>query len=173
MSPKAYAYVAVAVAAVLAVTAFIAWRTPLAAAPPITLALLGGGSFALPAANTSPAGAGRPVLISFWATSCPPCVREVPMLNALHREFQSAGLDVVAVAMPYDPPANVFAFTQQHRVAYPVAFDMQSEAVRRFRVDAIPYTVLLDRAGNIAWQHLGLLNVDTARTQALRVLAQR
>ena len=163
-------------AVLLVALAVAAWRAPSRATAPISLALLGGGSYALPTennANHANAGGARPVLLSFWATSCPPCVREVPILNALHRELQARGLDVVAVAMPYDPPANVFAFTQRLQVAYPVAFDLHGAAVRRFEIDAIPHTVLLDRTGKIAWRHLGLLDADTARAQALRVLAQR
>ena len=159
-------------ATLLAALAIAVWRAPSRATPPVSLALLGGGSYTLPAADAKSAS-GRPVLLSFWATSCPPCVREVPMLNALHRELRPAGLDIVAIAMPYDAPANVFAFTQRRQVAYPVAFDLNGAAVRRFGIEAIPHTVLLDRAGNIAWQHVGLLNADTARAEALRVLAQR
>lgn len=132
---------------------------------PVAMTLLGGARYTLPSPE------GRAVLLSFWATSCAPCVREVPVLAALHRELPARGVDVIAVAMPYDPPASVLSFTQRHRVQYPVAFDLHGEVSGRFKVEAIPYAVLLDGDGRVRWKHLGVIDGDAVRAQVAKLPA--
>ena len=62
---------------------------------------------------------GKPLLVNFWATWCPPCVEELPLLNAFYREQQARGWTVVGVAI--DQPSAVRSFTQKLPLAFPVA----------------------------------------------------
>src|SRR5690606_11212147 len=48
---------------------------------------------------------GQVLVLNFWATSCTTCVKEMPQLVAMHERFKARGLDTLAVAMSYDPPA--------------------------------------------------------------------
>src|SRR3982750_3342296 len=48
---------------------------------------------------------GKVVLINFWATTCAPCIKDMPQVVATHERFKSRGYETLAVAMSYDPPA--------------------------------------------------------------------
>jgi len=105
---------------------------------------------------------GHPLLVNFWATSCAPCVEELPALRALHADFTGRGVAMLAIAMPYDPPLHVAQFVKHHDLPYPVALDVRAEAVRAFGgVPYIPAAYLLDRDGRIVHSHIGIL--DAAR----------
>lgn len=62
---------------------------------------------------------GRPLLVNFWATWCPPCVEEMPLLDAFYREQQANGWQVLGLAV--DKPDAVREFLARHPVSFPVA----------------------------------------------------
>lgn len=107
---------------------------------------------------------GHPVLVNFWATSCAPCVEELPALRALHTEYGARGVVMIAIAMPYDPPLHVARFAEQHRLPGHIVLDVRGEAVRAFGgVPYIPAAFLLDRQGRIVHSHIGLLDTERFR----------
>lgn len=117
---------------------------------------------------------GRPVLVAFWATSCPPCVEEVPDLIALYGELRPRGLELIAVAMPYDPPLQVQRFVRQYDLPYPVALDVTGKVVQGFDgVDFVPTAFLLDPAGDVVYRQVGKLDIDRARIALEPFLAQK
>lgn len=103
---------------------------------------------------------GRVVLINFWASWCEPCRREIPMLNALQREYGSRGLQIIGVAI--DDPAQVHSFQQTLALEYPslVSPITDMNLIRAYGNDqgGIPYTVLYDRQGMIHYTHMGELH---------------
>jgi peroxiredoxin len=106
---------------------------------------------------------GRPLLVTFWATSCPPCVEELPDLIALYQELRPRGLQMVAIAMPYDPPNHVHQFRDQHRIPYPIALDLEGHAVRAFGVSGIPVAYLIAPDGRIEYTQTGKLDTERVR----------
>lgn len=134
-------------------------------APQIEFTLLDGGSAALESLR------GRPVLVSFWATTCTVCVAELPELIALYQELRPRGLEIIGVAMPYDPPSQVQRFVRQREVPYPIALDAQGIATRAFDgVRFTPTAFLLDPAGNIVFSQAGRLDTTRLRRMIMRHL---
>ena len=118
--------------------------------PDVELLLLGG-------ARASPVDfAGDPLLVTFWSTTCGPCLREVPHLKRLTERFAGRGLEVIAVAMPYDPPAEVARFAREQSLPYRVALDLQGEAGAAFGgVPGTPTTFLVAPDGSVARRVVG------------------
>jgi peroxiredoxin len=110
--------------------------------------------------------AGRPVLVNFWSISCSLCLHEIPQLSALYRDLGPAGLEVIGVAMSYDPPNLVVAGVEQYGIPYPVAFDADASLARAFgRISATPTWILVGPDGRIVARAAG--ETDFAALRAL------
>jgi peroxiredoxin len=146
-----------AVAAVIAVS--VALLSPSSAPPPETeFTLLDGRQVTLRSLR------GRPVLVSFWATTCQPCVEELPDLIRLYNDWHALGFELIAVAMPYDPPALVQEFVQHRGLPYSVALDVQGKLTTAFGgVPYVPAAFLIAPNGNIVMNSTGRLDTDKAR----------
>ncbi len=113
--------------------------------------------------------AGRPLVVNFWATWCPPCVEEMPELSDLHRELAPKGVGMVGIGI--DTAAKIAEFARKAPVSYPlvVAGMGGTEIARRFgnQAGVLPYTVLVGRDGRVAHRLLG--RVDIVRLRAMAV----
>ena len=95
---------------------------------------------------------GRTVLINFWATWCPPCVKEMPMLSELYERKRARGLSIIGVAI--DEIAPVKRFAQEHSINYPVV-QATFKLMEQFGSlqGTMPYTVIINKDGRIAGQY--------------------
>lgn len=99
---------------------------------------------------------GKVVLVNFWATSCQPCLAEMPRLVATHERFRGRDFETLAVAMSYDPPAAVSDYAQTRRLPFGVVIDNTGAIARRFGdVQATPTTFVIDKHGRVARRVLG------------------
>ena len=114
---------------------------------------------------------GRPLLLVFWATNCPPCVHEAPQLAALYRARRAQDFEIVAVAMPYDPPAKVLAFARTHDLPYKIALDLDGAVTRHYEVGPIPRALLFAADGERVWDKLGALDIGQLRADLARLSA--
>lgn len=93
---------------------------------------------------------GEVVVVNFWATWCAPCRRELPRLDALHRELSGRGARVVAVSID-EHADNARRFVRAGRLSMPVAHDGPTGLARTLDLRHVPATVVLGRDGRIAW----------------------
>ncbi len=152
--------------AAIVIAVSVALLLPSSAPPPDTqLILLDGRQLTLRSLR------GRPVLVSFWATSCAPCVEEIPDLVRLYNDWHPLGFELIAVAMPYDPPALVQEFVQRRGLPYPVALDMPGKLTSAFGgVPYVPAAFFIAPNGNIVQNSTGRLDIDKTRRMISRYL---
>ena len=107
---------------------------------------------------------GDVIVLNFWATWCPPCRKETPLFVDLQEEWGSQGLQFVGVAI--DEINKVKEFMDTYGVNYPmlIGVDDAIEISKAYgnRFGALPYTVIIDRNGNIAHVQRGELERDVA-----------
>jgi thiol-disulfide isomerase/thioredoxin len=116
---------------------------------------------------------GQPLLITFWATDCPSCIREIPHLVQLHRDYAGQGLRIIAVAMFYDMPSRVVALTRAENLPYSVVLDPLAELARAFGdIRLTPTSLLIAPDGSIVMHRTGLLDFALVRSRIRRMLQQ-
>jgi thiol-disulfide isomerase/thioredoxin len=99
---------------------------------------------------------GKPVLVTFWATSCGSCIKEIPHLVALYKQFHPQGFEIIAIAMTYDPPDRVVAMAKELKLPYPIVLDLKADHAKAFgRIWATPTTLLLSPDGKVAKRIVG------------------
>ena len=117
---------------------------------------------------------GRPVLVNFWATSCSGCIREMPHLIELYEELSPHGLEMIGIAMAYDPPNRVVAFSRSRQLPYPIALDIQGRAAKAFGdVRVTPSTFVIAPDGRVVHHAVGALDPHKLRTLLLDMLARK
>ncbi len=99
---------------------------------------------------------GKVVLINFWATWCPPCVREMPELNKLYKKFHKRGLEVLPIANPRDSVERVKSFFKYVGIRFPYYVDESFTVTRLFGVRALPTTFIVDRKGVVRQIFIGM-----------------
>ena len=114
---------------------------------------------------------GNPLVITFWSSTCETCLKKTPEFKTLYRQFHPHGLELIAVAMSYDPPNRIVAFARDHDIPYPIALDIDGSIARAFDDVALtPTTFLLDTAGRIVFRHTGDFSIDTLSARIEKLL---
>jgi peroxiredoxin len=115
---------------------------------------------------------GKVLVINFWATSCSTCVKEMPEIVATHQKFHAQGLETLAVAMQYDPPAYVMSFARTRQLPFRVVMDHTGELARSFGpVQLTPTTLVVNRQGEIVKRYIGEPDFDAMHKLLARLLA--
>jgi len=121
-----------------------------------------------PAGREEPLGQwkGKVLVVNFWATWCEPCKEEMPRFIQLQAEYGGKGLQFVGIAI--DQPEKVAAFARDIGLNYPALIGgygaIELSKTYGNRVGALPFTVVLDRAGMVAQTQLGPLKEPQLRS---------
>lgn len=112
---------------------------------------------------------GKVVVINFWAPWCPPCVEEMPALNALHPELQAKHIELLGIAV--DSPDNVREFLAKNHVDYPILM-AQHEGIELTKKlgntqGGLPYTVILNADGKQILTKAGRIHPDEIKNALL------
>lgn len=97
---------------------------------------------------------GDVVMINFWATWCGPCRQEMPLLDDLYSRYQRVGFTLLGVNID-DDSRRAMKMIEELGVSFPVLFDSSKEVSKLYEVEAMPVTVLVDRAGIVRHIHHG------------------
>jgi peroxiredoxin len=114
---------------------------------------------------------GKVVLIDFWASWCRPCRAEMPNVVALYKKYKDKGFEIFGVSLDKDKENWVQAI-KEDGITWPQVSDLKfwnSEAVALFNVEAIPYTVLVDKEGKIIAKGLRGADLENAVKKALGI----
>lgn len=109
---------------------------------------------------------GKIVLVNFWATSCPGCIKKMPDMIETYNQYKDRGFEVIAVAMSYDPPNYVANFVQTRQLPFPVVLDFDGFHATAFgNVQITPTTFIIGKDGSILEHKLG--DFDFVKLKAL------
>ncbi|HET7657490.1 MAG TPA: TlpA disulfide reductase family protein [Bacillales bacterium] len=136
------------------------------AAPDFSLPTINGRTLALSDAK------GKPLVINFWNSWCPPCQEETPVLDHLYHqykgEFQLYGINNTS----NDTVGAVKLFLENYHVDYPVLLDKSGEITRKYGVRGMPTTFLIDRNGKIVGKIVGYQGKEVLKKRVLSLLSK-
>jgi cytochrome c biogenesis protein CcmG/thiol:disulfide interchange protein DsbE len=126
--------------------------------PSVDVKTLNGKTFNTSAISNN----GKPIIVSFWATWCKPCVKE---LSAFHENYidwkEETGVKVIAISTDDSRSmSRVAPFVNSKGWEFEVYCDPNGDFKRAMNVVNVPHTFLVDGAGNIVWQHSSYVEGD-------------
>ncbi|QUV85596.1 TlpA disulfide reductase family protein [Chloracidobacterium aggregatum] len=136
------------------------------AAPNLAVETFNAGKFDLSAHR------GKVVVVNFWATWCPPCVAEMPGFDATYRRLKGDGLEIVGLSVDQEGPKVVREFLAKRQISYPIGMADSTTAARFGIGNSIPYTVFIDRRGNIRDTVTGGINEGIFERKVKKLLQE-
>ncbi len=110
---------------------------------------------------------GKWVLVNFWAPWCPPCLQEMPDLNALQQQHKD--LQVIGVAVMYESRKKVMDVVNKQFISYPIVFGNEDTAGDFGGLDGLPTSFLYTPSGKLVGHHQGILTQSDLK----QVMAQK
>ncbi|MCM3762938.1 thiol-disulfide oxidoreductase ResA [Alkalihalobacillus oceani] len=105
---------------------------------------------------------GKGVFLNFWGTYCPPCVKEMPVMEELYDEYRAQGVEILAVNAA-EPELTVQRFVDRYSLTFPIAIDKGRNVIDAYGISPLPTTVLIDEHGTIVHVHQGGMTEEMVR----------
>jgi thiol-disulfide isomerase/thioredoxin len=114
---------------------------------------------------------GKPVLLNFWASWCPPCRVEMPGLSEVHEKYRKKGVEFLLIATS-DTRKDAEAFLRSNKISIPAVIDEHGDSVlRKYRGRELPATYFIDRQGMVVAWAIGFLTEGQVAEQLDSLLA--
>lgn len=97
---------------------------------------------------------GKPLIVNFWATWCPPCLAELPSFNRAWDKVKDQGVNMIAINIG-ESPTTVFDFIQGTPIYFKVLLDQESEELNNWQMQGLPTTYILNYKGEVVYQAIG------------------
>jgi peroxiredoxin len=114
---------------------------------------------------------GQVVLVNNWATWCPPCRAEMPVLEAYYQAHRHQGFVILAIEAG-DPAEEVRAFIQRYGLSFPVLLDPEGRSLAAFGNPALPNTYVIDRQGRVRLAWTGAVDEKALETYLTPLLEE-
>lgn len=112
---------------------------------------------------------GRPVLLNFWATWCPPCKIEMPDIEALYQKYKDQGFTVIAIDQQESAEA-VQKYFDEMGLSFQPVIDSSGEIFSLYRVVALPTSYFVDAEGVVRFQHRGMMTREQMENYASQTM---
>ena len=109
---------------------------------------------------------GKPLIVNFWATWCPPCRAEMPSMERAWQVLRKEGIELIAINVGEDA-ATVSQFLSEVSVGFPMPLDTDSEVVQRWPVRGLPTTYIVDPEGHLMYRAVGERDWDAPEVMDL------
>ena len=109
-----------------------------------------------------------PILLSFWATWCKPCLEEMAEYNKIYDQYRDKSFILLAISTDTEKSiAKVKPYIKSKGYEFMVLLDTNNEVARKYYAQQMPYTILIDKNGNIVYSHLGYMKGDEQKVEKL------
>ncbi len=112
---------------------------------------------------------GKPVWINFWATWCPSCATELPLMQSMYEKYKGRGLVIVGIDEREDPD-TVRQYVAKAKYGWTFVVDRDGEVTNRFYVGGIPEHIFVDSAGVIQGLQIGELSAGAMEDQISKII---
>jgi len=110
---------------------------------------------------------GKYTMMSFWATWCVPCLKEMKELETMHYKYEDDGFQVIGISIDDSKTIKKISTTlKSKKISYPIYLDTEQRFFEKFNTEALPFSILVSPDGKILWEHSGYIPGDEKKMEA-------